>query len=339
MMAEVKLPYLHIYKDCRGKQRCYYNRRGFPKIPLPLPNENGFLEAYNEAKAQPKLKSKAPRRIRANTFGFLIASYKQSHDYLLLADETKKVYLRFLSYLEDSFGHLPAQLTRKQINQIRRVKKDVPTQANRMLSIIRLIYKNALQEDLVNEDPTIGLSNYNTIVKGHKTWSETNIAQYIDYWPLGTKEHLALQLILQTSQRRKDIVGFSFDTIKDNRITLNQSKTKTLVSVPVLPGLQAALDLLEFNTGPILRTSYGKPFTPNGFGNWFRETVRAAGLEGLSAHGLRKSMCTRLANAGCTAYEIMAISGHLTLSEVERYTREADMKRLSVSATDKLLNS
>ena len=38
-------------------------------------------------------------------------------------------------------------------------------------------------------------------------------------------------------------------------------------------------------------------------------------------HGLRKAALTRLADAGCTTHEFAAISGHKTLSEVERYTK------------------
>ena len=48
--------------------------------------------------------------------------------------------------------------------------------------------------------------------------------------------------------------------------------------------------------------------------------------------GLRKAACRRLAEAGCSASEIMSISGHKTLAEVERYTREAEQERLAKNA-------
>jgi integrase len=60
---------------------------------------------------------------------------------------------------------------------------------------------------------------------------------------------------------------------------------------------------------------------------------RAAGLPpGLSAHGLRKATCRRLAEAGCSANEIAALSGHASLREVERYTKAADQKRMATAA-------
>ena len=59
---------------------------------------------------------------------------------------------------------------------------------------------------------------------------------------------------------------------------------------------------------PCLTTAFGKPFTAPGFTNWFREVCDEAGLpKGTSAHGLRKAMCRRLTEAGCSASEIKAI--------------------------------
>jgi integrase len=51
-------------------------------------------------------------------------------------------------------------------------------------------------------------------------------------------------------------------------------------------------------------------------------------------HGLRKAALTRLADAGCTTHEFAAISGHKTLSEVERYTKGADQARLARAAME-----
>ena len=77
-------------------------------------------------------------------------------------------------------------------------------------------------------------------------------------------------------------------------------------------------------------------FTANGFGNFFRDAVESAGLRGLSAHGLRKAACRRLAEAGCSAHEIMSISGHISLREVQRYTMAANREQMARSAFQKL---
>jgi hypothetical protein len=46
----------------------------------------------------------------------------------------------------------------------------------------------------------------------------------------------------------------------------------------------------------------------------------------------REAACRRLAEAGCTVHQIAAISGHVTLEEVQRYTKAADQARLARSA-------
>jgi hypothetical protein len=44
---------------------------------------------------------------------------------------------------------------------------------------------------------------------------------------------------------------------------------------------------------------------------------------------------TDMAERGCTAHEIMSVSGHLTLKELERYTRLADRARSAKAAMRK----
>ena len=81
-----------------------------------------------------------------------------------------------------------------------------------------------------------------------------------------------------------------------------------------------------------LVTAFGKPFTANGFGNWFRQCCNLAGLPHCSAHGLRKAAAARLAELGASESEIMAVTGHTTSKEVVRYTRGARQKVLAARA-------
>jgi integrase/recombinase XerD len=72
-----------------------------------------------------------------------------------------------------------------------------------------------------------------------------------------------------------------------------------------------------------------------GFCNKFRAWCDEAGLPQCSAHGLRKAAAVRLAERGATAHEIMAITGHRSLEEVERYTRAARQRQLADAAMAK----
>ena len=95
--------------------------------------------------------------------------------------------------------------------------------------------------------------------------------------------------------------------VKDGWLISRQQKTGERVGIPILPPLADAIDGLTGMT--FLTTAYGQPFTRNGFGNWFREAARAAGVT-KSAHGMRKAAGALLTEMGCTMSEIAAILGH-----------------------------
>ncbi len=58
-----------------------------------------------------------------------------------------------------------------------------------------------------------------------------------------------------------------------------------------------------------------------------------------TAHGLRKACARRLAEAGATANEIASVTGHKTLSEVQRYTDQADRVDMANAAIEKLVKN
>ena len=79
----------------------------------------------------------------------------------------------------------------------------------------------------------------------------------------------------------------------------------------------------------------GKPLVKEAFGNWFREICNAAGVSG-SAHGLRKAVATRLADAGCTEAQLEAVFGWRGGGRASLYTLAANRKRLAAEGMAKL---
>src|SRR5262249_44250571 len=109
------------------------------------------------------------------------------------------------------------------------------------------------------------------------------------------------------------------------------------LEIPPNPARQAIVEATPSNHLTFLTTQAGKPFSPAGFTNWFRDMCNEAGLpRGTSAHGLRKAACRRLAEAGCSANLIAAVSGHRSLREVQRYTLALDQARMARSAMEKV---
>jgi integrase len=123
--------------------------------------------------------------------------------------------------------------------------------------------------------------------------------------------------------------------VRNGTITITQQKTKTALVIPVTAALAEAINATPSEAMVFLLNEHGKAFTAKGFGKWFTAQCQRVGLTGLSPHGLRKAACRRLAEAGCSANEIMAISGHATMKELVRYTKAADQARLARNALAK----
>tara|TARA_R110000850_G_scaffold118149_1_gene235017 strand:+ start:3160 stop:3483 length:324 start_codon:yes stop_codon:yes gene_type:complete len=59
-----------------------------------------------------------------------------------------------------------------------------------------------------------------------------------------------------------------------------------------------------------------------------------AGLPLCSSHVLRKAICSRIAEAGGTPFEVMGVSGHVTLSMAQEYCKIFGRRDLADSAFD-----
>ena len=112
-----------------------------------------------------------------------------------------------------------------------------------------------------------------------------------------------------------------------------QQKTGTRLWVPIHSELQSILDATPSDHLTYLISGNGKPYSSAGtFSHAVNRWAKQAGLTGCPLHGLRKSCLTRLAEAGCSAVEIMAVSGHKSLAEVERYVKAAEQKHMAERA-------
>jgi len=198
-----------------------------------------------------------------------------------------------------------------------------------------MLMQLAIVEGLRKDDPTATIKSMKIKGDGFHTWTEDEIAAFETKYPLGTRARLAFALLLYTAQRRGDVIRMGRQHVRAGVLRVRQQKTGMNLEIPLHSALQAAMDAGPTGDLTFLVTSAGKAFTPAGFGGWFHQVCLDAGLDGCSAHGLRKAASRRLAEAGCTAHEIMSITGHKTLKEVTRYTAAADRSKLAIVAMNK----
>jgi len=336
-MSGIRLKYVHQWVDKRNggaRARYYFRRPGFKRIPLPgLPGSPEFMDAYQTALAGQPL----PRpmigasRTKAGSISALIVSYFSSTAFLSLRPATQTTYRNILERFRREHGDKPvALLTRPHINAMLAQRVLTPAAANHWLRLVKALMAYAIEEGWRKDDPTSGIKRVKNRSDGFHTWSEAEIAMFEARHPIGSKARLALALLLYTAQRRSDVVRMGRQHIRDDVVHVRQQKTGATLAIPLHPALAAIIEATPSEHLMLLTTSFGKPFTAPGFGNWFREQCNAAFLpKHCSAHGLRKAARRRLAEAGCSANVIASISGHTTLTEVARYTKAADQERMA----------
>lgn len=198
---------------------------------------------------------------------------------------------------------------------------------------------------------------------GADTWFEEQIATYREFYPLGTRERLAMETLLQTSARLSDgiLMGPDCVSVCNGVKTLRYTQVKTKwvksaqpVCIPMPAMLQAAIDATPIFLPNVdkrksknhqagrrtwLQNERGHSWSKRGFGNWFVDACTRAGLKGYTPHGLRKAMVCRLFEMGHSAEEVASVTGHIDLNELRAYAaelRKEKLARKSIATIDRL---
>lgn len=327
--------YTHGFVDHDGKPRYYLRAPGLPRVPLPgLPWSPEFMQARANALAgqwpAPELGSS---RTVAGTVNAALVSYYQSSAFRDgLSASSQRMRRNILERFREEHGDRRIALMPKRAIQAILSKKSPAASAN-WRKALRGLVDHCLALDMIEKDPLAGVKLVPIKSDGHHTWSAEECAQFEAFHPIGTRERLAYELLLQVGHSRCDIVRMGRQHVRGGTLSLKRQKTGVAFDVPVMPLLQAAIDAMPKGDHlTFLATSHGKPFTAAGFGNWFRDACNAAGLsKHCRAHGLRKAAATRAADRGATTTQLMAWFGWKTSGEAERYTRGADRKNAAAA--------
>jgi site-specific recombinase XerD len=339
--------YTHNYKDKNGKLRSDF-RRGAVNLPLPYPLLGPeYWETYRKALADyiagraPGARSKiGASRTKPGTVAHGFVVYTGSTSFRNgLSDSTQKTHFRILRRWCDTYGEYRLRhLQRRHVAGWVEERAGTPGTARDFLKALRRMMQYFAGIGEIEEDPTQGVRSPKQRNAAIHTWSEAEIEQYRQHHPLGTNARLTLELLVGTAQRRSDVVRMGRQHLHagGSAIFVKQQKTGWEGEIPIAGELSQALAAVPASNLTFLVTEAGAPFSVAGFGNKFRDWCNEAGLpKECSSHGLRKAACRQLAEAGATPHEIAAISGHISLSEVQRYTKAVDQARLARAARAK----
>jgi integrase len=338
-VTNVRLKYLHCFCDRHGRARYYFRYRG-QQWPLPAPGTEGFASAYDALFARIKAN---PLAVRHNvefipgSLGWAIEKFLSSPLFSEKAENTKRGYRRILDQLRQSYG---AGLLRDlEPRHVRRIRNEIAatstTAADIAMSLISALWEFATEQLglELDADPTHGVKRVHKVAHEHEPWPQ----ELIDRFLREARPSLrwAVKLALYTGQRRSDLVKMKWSQFDGEYIEVRQQKTGALLSIPCHGQLRTELESVPRIADTILVGERGAPLTGDSLSVMVRKTLREMGVNGYAIHGLRKNAAVALADAGCDAFEIAAITGHRTTTMVAHYAKRHDQRRRARSAMDK----
>jgi site-specific recombinase XerD len=322
-----------------GKTVWYFRRPGQARVRLP--DDYGspeYVEAYERALVGQSVER--PSKAEKGTLSWLIDRYKASGHYASLSESSKTHRDYILRKVAKESGHHQfAKIGRKHMQEAMDRRAKTPHAANNFLVAMSVLFRWAVKNDMIANNPCDEVERRKDKIVGHKAWAIDNVETFRAAYAIGTKERLALDLLLFTGLRRADVVRIGRQHVRGGSIVVKTGKTGATVYLPIFAELRTSIDAATTGDLVFLTNKRGEAFNDAAFGMWFIRKCRNAGLHGYSAHGLRKAGATIAASNGATAHELMAMFGWSRLSMAEVYTRQADRERLARGASERIANN
>jgi integrase len=300
----------------KGNRTLYYWRRpGHPLRRLPDdPDDPQFIRqvmAWN-AEADTAAKETGPPE---GSFAHLVALYKRSPDFERLAPATREGYEYWLAKLEERYGDLPVRgITRQVVYRLRDSMAATPYKANAVIRVLRLLLNFSVDRGQIKTNPAARPKQLRVRPR-RQVWSPEAETAFLEKADATMK--LAYMLAAYTAQRQADILAMTWAQYDGQVIRLRQRKTGALVEVPCHRDLKVALDAAERRGTVILTTLSGRPWKAYHFRHTWKMAMKKARIDGLQFRDLRRTAMVRMAEAGATAIETAAVSGH-TIDQTQR---------------------
>lgn len=357
----MKFGYLKVWRQREREWRVRFRRAGYPQVELPVPidfrgdkaalkkilaNDATFIAAYLAAMSEPVAPLKpGEKRSGYGTVNWLVAEFYASLDFTKRPKSVQDKHRPHIDRFRTEHGALPVvKLEQEHLEQLLAKKISTPAAANQWLVAIRDLLEYAVKRKLILVNPAAKIDKLESEnPDGHHTWTPEQVEQFRRQHPIGTKARLALEMINTLAFRRSDAVRVGPPNVRHGVLKYTQHKMRVRSPSKVeTPMPRDLLAVIAATPGTGIKTwlvdGTGKPFTDETFSHWFADRCDEAGLPKktrksgkvvrlCTPHGMRKRCLTDLAEEGKDIHAIMAISGHLTMKEVERYTKMADRAR------------
>lgn len=330
MIRKATLPHVNEFKDRHGVTRRYVRRHGKSVRLMMNPEDPAYVAEYQAALAKIE---PSPHRPDSGTWDALCDEYLAAAKFGKLSERNKIETKREIVRIRARWGDKPVSaIEGRHIEKWQDELADTPGKANNVLSCAKKLLSFAVRRGYRKDNPALGINKLK--LGERRSWTDDELARFEAKWKIGTRERLIYALALYTGQRKGDILAMTWGHVEGDWIRVAQGKTGARLRVPVHAALGDVL--LDLGGGKVSERLL--PIKSRHMGTIMMKAIKKAlgKKSGCVLHGLRRSAARRLAEVGCSAHEIMAITGHTTLAMVQKYTKEAAQLGLAKTAMAKL---
>jgi len=327
------LPYLE-FKTMKGREYIYFRKGKFRRRLPSNPDTEGFAREYWTIRSG---KRNTPAK---TTWNALIASYYASPAFKAKAKGTQANYRRHCEAIREKNGARDVrQFRRKQALDVRDALQDNWSKANERIAVLSVLCKHAVDLEWIERNPVVDIEK----LKGgeYEAWPDAKLdayEQYCDRHGL-TVARTAFELCIGTGQRLGDCIQMRWDDFDGEFMGVVQEKTGTEIWVGCPARLRAFLNSHPRQGKHILAKNLTQPLGNRAVQTAIEEVREVLGImygpNRLVPHGWRYTAARLLAEAGCSDAEIQSVTGHKTLSRVQKYRAQANQKMASKRAQER----
>ncbi|WP_170842213.1 tyrosine-type recombinase/integrase [Pacificibacter marinus] len=272
----------------------------------------------------------ADRSINRGSCEWLLRQYQTSSTFKALAPNTqiqrKNFYLRFCKV----YGTVPyKEVTPRDLAKVRDTLG--PGAGRNFLNSISGAYDWACSEEvqIADSNPAKGVKRPKQKTLGYKKWSMDDVLQFKNHYPKGHNARKCLALLLFTAREISGVRELGRGDVRDGKIRGRRQKTWANATTPMLNILKEELGD-DYNQLIWLQANHSGHYSAKSLSQRFTAWANDSGLEGLSSHGLRKSVATILADLGLSERTIMAVLAHTDPRQAQTYVQDANNRALAM---------
>ncbi len=260
-----------------------------------------------------------------------------------LRPNTLKQYEAACERLKETFADFePREVLQRHVVALKLHMADTPNMSNRVISVLRAVFTYALEQQIVDSNPCIGL-------RRHLEHKRDRYITHGEFQAICANSSDNMRVIYEmcylTGQRIGDALTIRLADISVEGIAFKQEKTNARLLVQMTPDLEGLIARVKALPRKIRGLTLfcsprgGKPVHYSSVKDAFAISCKKAGVVDASLHDLRAKSLSDTDDQGNDAQKL---GGHTDAKMTERYlrlrkTNKATPPRL-VTALDKVTN-